>query len=121
MKLCKKSGAVGFILGALIASVIILIFSSQTKSKGYAYVNIDKVISYVVKEVSSVNSKDDVKLEMDSYKKAFEKELTNYSKEHNVIIFSSPKAIAGAEDITELLIEKAYGKPLALKDNSEGR
>ena len=110
MKLCKKSSLVGFALGALVASVIIFIFFNQIKSKEYGYVNIDKVISYVVKEVSGGSSKEGVKPEMDFYKKAFEQVLKRYSEENNMIIFSSPKVIEGAEDITELLIEKAFGK-----------
>ena len=108
MKLCKKSAIIGFAIGAVVASAIIFIFFNQTKE--YAYVNIDKVISYVVKEVSTGSNKEDAKVDMDSYKKAFEQVLDRHSKENNVIIFSSPKAIAGAEDITELLIEKAFGK-----------
>lgn len=116
MRICRKSVIIGFTLGALVASVIIFIFFNQTKSKEYAYVNIDKVINYVVKEVSSSSNKEGAKLDMDSYKKAFDQELKKHSEENNMIIFSSPKAIAGAEDITELLIEKSFGN----KEKGEG-
>jgi len=84
-------------------------------------VNIDKVVAHVMSQVNKDNSQAMVSEEIESYKSLFTKTLDNYSADNNTIIFSSPKPISGAEDVTDLLIKKAFGNSVAAKDNSEGR
>lgn len=119
MKLCKKSAIIGFAIGAVVASAIIFIFFNQTKE--YAYVNIDKVISYVMSQVNKGNSSEMVTEEVENYKRLFVKTLDEYAKSNNTIIFSSPKPISGAEDVTDLLIKKAFDKQTLTKESMGGK
>jgi hypothetical protein len=75
--------------------------------KSSVYVDAERVIRHVIDELQKNNipKKDMEKAVMES-KAKFQKELKYYSRSHNVIIFSSPKAIVGAEDVTEYFIER---------------
>ena len=46
--------------------------------------------------------------ELARYRKLFDKVLEDHASKNEVIIFSSPKPIAGADDITEVLITQVF-------------
>lgn len=88
-----------FAIGAILATLIS--FKVFTAPK-FAYVNVEKVIQDIVGKINKDRlPKEKIEEEIAKHKKAFEDAITNYSKEHKVILFSSPKPIAGATDITD--------------------
>ena len=97
--------AVTFTLGVIIG----LLFNCGSKQE-FAYVNFDKVIKHVMNQVNQ-NHKDGMVIEaVESYKGLFVTTLDEYAKKNKVVIFSSPKPVAGARDITDLLIAKTFGQ-----------
>ena len=115
IKICKKSVFGGLVIGFMISLGIAFLIKSPTK-KEFVYVNFDKVISNVMDRVSKNNDGAMVTEEIENHKRLFVRTLDEYAKDNNVIVFSSPKPVSGARDATDLLIEKAYGKPLVAKD-----
>ena len=104
---CFGSAIFGYFIG------IVMGFQMKDfKEPNLVYVNMDKVIVAVAGEVASQGLKDDdaTKKRIMSYREEFEKEIEGYSKNQGVVIFSSPKPIAGANDKTEYFVKKILGK-----------
>ena len=120
MKICKKSAGIGIIVGVVIILGISLFINIPSKQQ-FIYVNFDKVISHVMSKVNQSNGGEMVTEEVENYKGLFVKTLDEYAKSNNAIVFSSPKPVSGAKDATDLLIEKAFGKPLVAKEKGEGK
>jgi hypothetical protein len=75
--------------------------------KRSVYVDAERVIRHVLDELQKNNiPEEDMEKAVMESKEKFQKELKDYSSIHNVIIFSSPKALVGAEDVTEYFIER---------------
>ena len=82
-------------------------FKKVTFDKRPVYVDAERVIRHVVDELQKNNtSYDDMEKAVQESRSKFAQELKNYSQRHNAIIFSSPKALEGAEDVTEYFIER---------------
>ena len=75
--------------------------------KKAVYVDAERVIHHVIRELKNNNVREEEmeKAVLES-KSKFDKELKDYSQSHNAIIFSSPKALAGAENVTDYFIER---------------
>lgn len=110
-KSLKCGAGVGFFIALIISAIICVITSmySDNKSQKMVYVDVDKVITDVTGRILETNDSEKASEELQEYRVAFDKALDNYSKKHNVIIFSSPKPIRGAEDKTNELINQAFG------------
>ena len=98
-----------FIFGMIFEYFFSPLWTMETldSNKAYVYVDAERVIRHVVDELQKNNTSDDEmeKAVQDSRSK-FAQELKDYSQSHNAIIFSSPKALEGAEDVTEYFIER---------------
>jgi len=90
-----------FAIGAILATLIS--FKVFTAPK-FVYVNVEKVIHEIAGKINKDLPKEKIEEEIIAHKKDFETAITNYSKEHQVIVFSSPKPIAGAVDVTNHFI-----------------
>ena len=90
-----------FAIGALVAALIS--FKIITRPN-FVYVNVEKVIQEIAGKINKDLLKEKIEEEIVRHKKDFEAEIINYSKEHQVIVFSSPKPIAGATDVTDHFI-----------------
>ena len=103
-----------FCIGSAIFGLIIgLILSPLYKKSEFVYVNMDRVIAAVVEEVGKggeIKDANIIRKKIMSYREEFGKEIENYSKKHEVIIFSSPKPIAGAVDKTDYFLKKVLVK-----------
>ena len=95
----------GFLVGALV------LLSVKEAEKHYVYVDVEKVILEVVKNLKDTDEKQ-IDLKIEEHKKKFESDLTDYQNKNNSIIFSSPKPIKGAEDKTDYFIKKLIWKSL---------
>lgn len=83
--------------------------------KKYVYINVEKVIASVNSSLSMQTDKkniseQEVSEKLTLAKHRFDSLLSDYIKQHNAVIFSSVKAIAGAKDETEYFIEHVLGK-----------
>lgn len=93
-----------FICGAIMGCIVICALERTVhKNKQYVYVDVGKVVSSVVRAVSAENPTNMQGL-IDVYKVKFRDLLAQYAKEHHVIVFSSPKPVSGAEDVTDWFI-----------------
>ena len=90
-----------FAVGALVA---VLISFKIIARPNFVYVNVDKVIQEIAGKISKL-PKEKIEEEIIKHKQYFEAAITNYSKEHKVIVFSSPKPIAGAVEVTDHFIK----------------
>ena len=59
--------------------------------------------------------------ELARYRKLFDKVLEDHASRNEVIIFSSPKPIAGADDITEVLIKQVFKNEPILQESGNDR
>ena len=121
MKICKKSVLLGFILGVVIVTVIALTFCNFSKKQKFAYVNIEQVINHVSDRVKNNESENLATAELARYKKLFDKVLEDHASRNEVIIFSSPKPIAGADDITEVLIKQVFKNEPILQESGNDK
>ncbi len=102
----------GIALGVLLSFLIV----AKPANKTYIYVDVDKIISRIIKEISlplrsksyggQDSSVENLTTNVDSLKANFELALTDYEKTHNAIIFSSPKPIKGAIDKTDYFLDQ---------------
>ncbi len=101
----------GLLLGAGGLSLLCQFNLINLNSKQYAYVDVEKVIESVNKSLNdqteaeklTVNQADD---KINKAKEKFNILLVSYSLEHNAVVFSSTKVIAGANNVTEYFIEE---------------
>lgn len=121
MKICKKSVLLGFILGVVIVTVITLTFCNFSKKQKFAYVNIEQVINHVSDRVKNNESENLATAELARYRKLFDKVLEDHASRNEVIIFSSPKPIAGADDITEVLIKQVFKNEPILQESGNDK
>ena len=101
----------GLAMGITLVKLLFLFNLIDFSSKKYVYVDIEKVITAVnqaiTKQVEEKLITDDkVPRKLDLAKNKFNYLLGNYVKERNAIVFSSSKAIAGADNVTEYFIDK---------------
>lgn len=102
---------VGLFLGAGILSLLCQFNLINFNSKQYAYVDVERVIESVNKSLNdqtkmeklTVNQASD---KLNIAKGKFDILLVNYSTEHNAVVFSSTKVIAGANNVTEYFIKE---------------
>tara|TARA_B110000503_G_C6878296_1_gene301588 strand:+ start:223 stop:612 length:390 start_codon:yes stop_codon:yes gene_type:complete len=104
-----------FITGLSIGVAIITLLCSlnviDLNPKQYAYIDVEKVIASVNESLNTQTEKNkisesEVSDKLILAKNKFDLLLKDYVKQHNAIIFSSVKAIAGAKDETEYFVEK---------------
>ena len=94
------------IAGASLISAIAFGFLRPI-AKEHVYLDVDKVITKVASSIAEKGlPTEETAQQITSHKKKFDEELHNYAKKNNVIIFSSPKPIAGAKDVTEHFIQR---------------
>jgi hypothetical protein len=79
--------------------------------KQYAYVDIEKIIESVNNSLSEQTqtkkiSEEEVSAKLTLAKHKFDSLLKKYAHEHNAIIFSTTKAIAGASNETEYFLKQ---------------
>jgi len=89
----------GLVFGLILSIVIIF---AQSK-KQYAYLDVELVISTISQKL--VNE-ENLESAIANHKIHFEKILKDYSNANNIIIFSSPKPIAGASNITKYFVQE---------------
>ena len=104
-----------FITGLSIGVAIITLLCSlnviDLNPKQYAYIDVEKVIASVNESLNTQTEKNkisesEVSEKLILAKNKFDLLLKGYVKQHNAIIFSSVKAIAGVKDETEYFVEK---------------
>lgn len=101
----------GFLLGVGGLSLLCQFNLVNLNSKQYAYVDVERVIESVNKSLNdqteaeklTVNQAND---KLNIAKEKFNILLVSYSLEHDAVVFSSTKAIAGANNVTEYFIEE---------------
>jgi len=107
-----KKETLYFLGGIAITTIFFAIAFSSLKPtiKEHVYLDVDKVITKVASVIAEKKmSEEEAARQISEHKKKFEEELQTYAKKNNVIIFSSPKPIAGAKDVTEHFIKRTNG------------
>ena len=97
LQLLNKQFLCGLIFG-IAFSIITL-----PKEKKTAYVDVDLVITNIIQKLDGAK---DMNGAVAKCKQHFEEFLYEYSEKHKVMIFSSPKPIAGAIDITDHFVKE---------------
>lgn len=113
-----KSNIISFFVGVIITVAIAFAFNISKKTvQEHVYLDIERIIKELTIAVVNKNlSQKESEIKVKAYKQRFDKELKAYAKEHNVVIFSSPKPIAGGRDVTDYFI----GKLIREKKNEKG-
>jgi hypothetical protein len=123
-KSVRLDGGIGCILGFMICGVVCAIISrhSDVGTQKMVYVDIDRVITEVTSKILKTSDQESASRKLQEYRAAFDDALDNYSNKHNVIIFSSPRPIRGAEDKTEEIMARAFGelRDVAFKGRTDG-
>lgn len=87
-----------------------LTFNFKDKAVQNVYVDMDKVITELTKVIASKKlAAPQIERAIESYRHALDKELSSYAGQHKCIIFSSPKPISGALDMTDYFLNKLWG------------
>lgn len=96
----KRSLVIGFVLSSVAFFIMHLFFISThgCGHKEYVYVDVEAVIGSIGRELADAKDPEEA---IKVHKGHFQEILEKYRLKHNAIIFSSPKPIAGAIDITE--------------------
>lgn len=96
---------------ALISGMIIILFANHYfvdryyKHRKYEYVDINLIQDAIVKSITSQTSQNiNVEEVILKYREAFANEIQEYSMKNNVILFSTPKPLIGAKDVTNYFI-----------------
>lgn len=97
--------------GIVIIKLLCMFNILDFNPKLYVYVDVEQVITAVNKEVTQQIEAQKITDEIVSAKlelarNKFNQILKTYVKEHNAIVFSSSKVIAGADNVTEYFIEQ---------------
>jgi ElaB/YqjD/DUF883 family membrane-anchored ribosome-binding protein len=124
-KSVRLGGGIGCILGFMICGAICVMISrySDVGRQRMVYVDIDRVITEVTSKILKTSDKGKASRQLQDYRTAFDGALDHYANKHNVIIFSSPKPIRGAEDKTEEIMARAFGelRDVAFKGRTDGQ
>lgn len=101
----------GLVAGSAMITLLCFFGLFELNSKQYAYIDVEKVIASVNESLSTEKdiekiSEKEVSEKLIQAKNKFDLLLSEYVKEHNAIIFSSVKAIAGANDETNYFVEQ---------------
>ena len=101
----------GLLLGAGSLSLLCQFNLVNLNSKQYAYVDVERVIESVNKSLNDQTEADKLTVNQANDKLNIAKEkfnilLVSYSLEHDAVVFSSTKAIAGANNVTGYFIEE---------------
>jgi type-F conjugative transfer system protein TrbI len=115
----------GFMAGLLAGGLVLYVLAStgliRLYTPHYAYVDIEKVIASLNKTLQEADfSVEEANKKIAEAKHIFQEQLDAYRKEHHAIIFSSPKVIAGAQDITSLMLNTLL-KGLAKQQRNGGK
>lgn len=97
--------------GMVIIKLLCMFNILDFNPKQYVYVDVEQVITAVNNEVTQQIEAQKITDEIVSAKlelarNKFNQILKTYAKEHNAIVFSSSKVIAGADNVTEYFIEQ---------------
>lgn len=104
-----------FIFGVSITIIVVKLLCMfnivNLNPKQYVYVDVEQVISAVNNEITEQIKSQQIADEIVSAKlelarNKFNQVLETYAKDHNAIVFSSSRVIAGADNVTELFIEQ---------------
>lgn len=109
-----------FVLGIMFGVFLMMTFMAIERKgcPSFAYVDMDRVISKIAEELANQKvSNEELAAIVDSKKQDFQKELKKVSKENRLIIFTEPKPVEGANDITNHMINRLITK--AAKDKVE--
>ena len=93
-----------FIYGVVAGITFVSVFYIHQPKKSYVYVDIGRVIGHITNAVVQENPTR-IQTRIDSYKVQFKKLIRQYAKNNHVVVFSSPKPISGAKDVTDWFIE----------------
>lgn len=99
----------GLSMGIAIVKLLCLFNLIDLNQKQYVYVDIEKVITSVNRSITKQVEKkqitdNQVTENLSLAKNKFNHLLASYIKQHNAVIFSSSKVIAGADNITDYFI-----------------
>ena len=102
---------VGLLLGLAIISLLSCFNVIDLNPKQYAYIDVEKVIESVnnsLNDQTKTNniSENEVREKLTLAKNKFDSLLKDYVRQHNAIIFTSVKAIAGVKNETDYFIEQ---------------
>lgn len=104
-----------FIFGVSITIIVVKLLCMfnivNLNPKQYVYVDVEQVISAVNNEITEQIKSQQIADEIVSAKlelarNKFNQVLETYAKDHNAIVFSSSRVVAGADNVTELFIEQ---------------
>lgn len=100
----------GLSMGIALINLLCCLSVLDLNPKKYVYINVEKVIASVNSSLGTQTdaqniSEKEVSEKLTLAKHRFDILLSDYIKQHNAVIFSSVKAIAGARDETEYFIE----------------
>lgn len=89
--------------------LVAMSWSDDFSGKRYVYVDVKKILKLERDEIVTRDlSEDETKALMLKFKERFNKELKKLESNH--VVFSSPKPIAGAEDVTDTLYSEIKGE-----------
>jgi len=102
---------VGLSMGVAIITILCSLNAINLNPKQYVYIDVEKVIASVNESLNTQTEKNkiseaEVGKKLILAKDKFDLLLKGYIKEHNAIIFSSVKIIAGAKNETNYFIEQ---------------
>lgn len=100
----------GLSMGIALINLLCCLNVLDLNPKQYVYINVEKVIASVNSSLSTQTdikniSEQEVSEKLTLAKHRFDSLLSDYIKQHNAVIFSSIKVIAGAKDETEYFIK----------------
>jgi hypothetical protein len=101
----------GLSMGVVLIKLLCLFNIIDFNSKQYVYVDIEKIIAEVNKNITQqLDAKQLNEAQINDKlvlaKNKFNTLLNNYVTEHNAIVFSSSKVIAGADNVTEYFLNQ---------------
>lgn len=96
----------GFLIGVIMTGLLSIIYVKQTATK-YGYVNVKAIMGLVLKDLGSRDfSQEDYRRIAEEQREHFVFLLEEYCKKNHYVIFSSPKPIGGAVDLTKLFLDE---------------
>jgi hypothetical protein len=112
MKRLNRSNIISFCIGVVVAAAASLLLKPVEKDvQKHVYLDVNRIIKEITTAVVAKNlAQDKAQEEVEVYKKSFDKALIDYSKKHNAIIFSSPKPLSGAKEVTDDFINELIAK-----------
>ena len=104
----------GLSMGVALVKLLCLFNVIDLNPKQYVYVDIEKIIMEVNKTITKqLDAKQlneaQIHDKLVLAKNKFNILLNNYVAEHNAIVFSSSKVIAGADNVTEYFLNQTLG------------